>query len=339
MALTLQHILKIRLARDDLERMVSQLPDDLFDTAVKGCTVKVLLEEENQARVYRIAWITGVDTAATYNFGTQIKTSKTLVLDFAIFKMSYQMNTISNSEFTEEEFRQWIRTCEGTPPFNAERAEKKAAELQSICQQYPEATPGRRSPPRSRRPAAAASARVPLVPQTVLRAPRPGDGLLSLQLTTILEQFFAANSRITTEQKQLVTSFGTHVEEYIAKEKQKVNHMHAAAAAAAAAASAAAERPPPAATSAETGLVLQGDIDTMAIDQLRHLVSQIEEMRKRVTDKIDEKSKCVICTELDARIVLLPCKHQVLCKLCADKVQDCPYCRTRVTERLDPWRP
>lgn len=319
--LTLRHINRIRLARDDLERMVSVLPDETFDETVKGCTVKVLLEEENQARVYRIAWITGVDSASTaYRFGTQLSTSKTLILDFSIFKMSYQMNTISNSEFSDVEFREWVRTCDNRLPFSAERAEEKANQLQLTWDQYPDAAPGRPTQTR-RRPVASGSGSGPPGPNgaptsTMLRPGRgavrnPGDGEISTMTNELLESFLSDNPRLTQDQSQLVTSFARHCDAAIARERQKMLHTIKKGASSAAGAPAPATAAPSGAAPGADGSVVLPDLDMLDVDALKRLLSEVETKRKEVQDKIDEKGKCVVCFQHDARILLLPCKHQV----------------------------
>lgn len=351
-SLTLQHLLRIRLARDDLERMVSVLPDDTFDEAVKGCTVKVLLEEENQARVYRIAWITGVDVANTpYRFGAHINTSKTLILDFSIFKMSYQMNTISNSPFNEEEFRQWIRSSDNKPPISAERAEAKANALQLVWDQYPDATPGRPWPsqaaaPGGRRRDDQGAAGGP--PQTLLRtgvqrggAPPPssqiGEGELSSAMTELLEKFFVQHVRLTSEQKQLLTVFAQTCDAHVALQKQRMNHQlrRAQQANAAGAAANAVQQ-----GEGDKGTVsVAGNLENMNVVELKEVLANLERVRKEVQEKVDEKGKCVICFVVDASTLLLPCKHQVMCTGCAAKVSECPVCRVKIQDRVEPYRP
>eukprot|EP01013_Petalomonas_cantuscygni_P044331 TRINITY_DN8928_c1_g1_i1.p1 TRINITY_DN8928_c1_g1~~TRINITY_DN8928_c1_g1_i1.p1 ORF type:complete len:351 (-),score=53.02 TRINITY_DN8928_c1_g1_i1:798-1850(-) len=344
--LNLDHIQRIRLARDDLERMVSVLPPDVFDRTIIGCTVKVLLEEENQSRVYRIAYITGVDEAQTpYKFGVHANTSKTLVLNFTIFKMSYQMNTISNSEFTEEEFRQWQFACQNNPPppINVEHAEKKAAELSSVFTEYPSAARGRRQSPRAPRPAP----RVAGAPPTTMipghqreRGERAGGGEVSSQVSTLLDEFFANNGRLPQGVRETVIAFGVHVDAHVAKEKQRMNHelMRLQVAGATGAAAAAAVRTGQA-EGREEGVYIVGELDKMDLERLRVMQGQCDEMKRKLQQRIDEKSKCVICTVDDAVVILYPCKHQVLCAKCSPKVKDCPFCRSAIQDRFTPYKP
>lgn len=48
----------------------------------------------------------------------------------------------------------------------------------------------------------------------------------------------------------------------------------------------------------------------------------------------NEKVLCRICFERDIAIVLLPCRHRVLCSSCSDKCKNCPVCRKCIMERM-----
>lgn len=48
----------------------------------------------------------------------------------------------------------------------------------------------------------------------------------------------------------------------------------------------------------------------------------------------NERILCRICFERDIGIVLLPCRHHVLCEPCSDKCQSCPICRVPIESKL-----
>ncbi|XP_043698396.1 uncharacterized protein LOC122649099 [Telopea speciosissima] len=48
----------------------------------------------------------------------------------------------------------------------------------------------------------------------------------------------------------------------------------------------------------------------------------------------NEKVLCRICFEGEISIVLLPCRHRVLCSTCSEKCKKCPICRVSIEERL-----
>ncbi|PPS12594.1 hypothetical protein GOBAR_AA08057 [Gossypium barbadense] len=47
-----------------------------------------------------------------------------------------------------------------------------------------------------------------------------------------------------------------------------------------------------------------------------------------------EKILCRVCFEEQISVVLLPCRHHVLCSTCCEKCKRCPICRVSIEERL-----
>ncbi|CAA2980437.1 uncharacterized protein LOC111372111 isoform X2 [Olea europaea var. sylvestris] len=47
-----------------------------------------------------------------------------------------------------------------------------------------------------------------------------------------------------------------------------------------------------------------------------------------------EKVLCRVCFEGEISLVLLPCRHRILCSNCSDKCKKCPICRVSIEERL-----
>ncbi|KAF5445378.1 hypothetical protein F2P56_034429 [Juglans regia] len=48
----------------------------------------------------------------------------------------------------------------------------------------------------------------------------------------------------------------------------------------------------------------------------------------------NEKVLCRVCFEGEISVVLLPCRHRILCSACCEKCKSCPICRVSVEERL-----
>ncbi|KAJ4821929.1 hypothetical protein Tsubulata_041964 [Turnera subulata] len=48
----------------------------------------------------------------------------------------------------------------------------------------------------------------------------------------------------------------------------------------------------------------------------------------------NEKVLCRVCFEGEISIVLLPCRHRILCSTCSEKCKKCPICRVAIEERL-----
>ncbi|CAN1241716.1 RING finger protein B [Linum perenne] len=48
----------------------------------------------------------------------------------------------------------------------------------------------------------------------------------------------------------------------------------------------------------------------------------------------NEKVLCRVCFEGEINVVLLPCRHRILCSTCCEKCKKCPICRVPIEERL-----
>ncbi|XP_022765849.1 uncharacterized protein LOC111310666 isoform X1 [Durio zibethinus] len=48
----------------------------------------------------------------------------------------------------------------------------------------------------------------------------------------------------------------------------------------------------------------------------------------------EEKVLCRVCFEREISVVLLPCRHRILCRTCCEKCRKCPICRLSIEERL-----
>ena len=44
--------------------------------------------------------------------------------------------------------------------------------------------------------------------------------------------------------------------------------------------------------------------------------------------------KCETCLTFDKTILFLPCKHIFCCETCSVKLNNCPICRTEITEKI-----
>ena len=55
----------------------------------------------------------------------------------------------------------------------------------------------------------------------------------------------------------------------------------------------------------------------------------IENMKEYLKNKIKNNKSCLKCKENEADILLLPCRHVVVCKNCKIKLYECPLCKNR----------
>uniref|UniRef100_A0A6N2KEC5 RING-type domain-containing protein n=1 Tax=Salix viminalis TaxID=40686 RepID=A0A6N2KEC5_SALVM len=51
----------------------------------------------------------------------------------------------------------------------------------------------------------------------------------------------------------------------------------------------------------------------------------------------NEKVLCRVCFEGEISVVLLPCRHRILCSTCCERCKKCPICRVSVEERLSVY--
>lgn len=76
---------------------------------------------------------------------------------------------------------------------------------------------------------------------------------------------------------------------------------------------------------------------TMKTPHLRIAERDLIEYLDRVRECIaSNRSNCVVCLQRIPTVILLPCKHKVLCRLCASQVTCCPCCRETVVEMFEP---
>ncbi|KAM4719902.1 E3 ubiquitin-protein ligase LRSAM1 [Anableps anableps] len=45
-------------------------------------------------------------------------------------------------------------------------------------------------------------------------------------------------------------------------------------------------------------------------------------------------SECVVCMETGAQVIFLPCGHVCCCQVCSDALQNCPLCRSNISQRI-----
>ena len=51
-----------------------------------------------------------------------------------------------------------------------------------------------------------------------------------------------------------------------------------------------------------------------------------------------EERECVICKQNKKDVLFLPCRHLCTCRSCADKIDDCPLCRTEIAADVDVYQ-
>ena len=73
-------------------------------------------------------------------------------------------------------------------------------------------------------------------------------------------------------------------------------------------------------------------------------VDEAEPDRKPSADEVDEAAKndeCVVCLDARNNYILMPCGHQCICEVCAERIKlgdPCPVCRTTVEMKGPVYR-
>jgi len=72
----------------------------------------------------------------------------------------------------------------------------------------------------------------------------------------------------------------------------------------------------------------------LALEEQTEMANHSQQLCDRLKN---ERILCRICFERDICIVLLPCRHHVLCEPCSNKCQSCPICRLTIECRLSVY--
>ncbi|ETV84930.1 hypothetical protein, variant [Aphanomyces astaci] len=97
---------------------------------------------------------------------------------------------------------------------------------------------------------------------------------------------------------------------------------------------------------ANENLTGNGSYRNMSVAELEVLETTLEgglakireAMRQQYRDVVEgERETCVVCLHEKVSIVLLPCRHRVLCATCAVRVHQCPVDRMDITDRFSTF--
>lgn len=79
------------------------------------------------------------------------------------------------------------------------------------------------------------------------------------------------------------------------------------------------------------------DAQGYKLSRLRLLERDMIEYLQHVRDEIQGKQEnCIVCMDHVPTVILLPCKHKVMCRLCAPSCPTCPVCRSKISEMFEP---
>ena len=81
------------------------------------------------------------------------------------------------------------------------------------------------------------------------------------------------------------------------------------------------------------------DVSKMSNEQLDEMLIYINRIQWIILDEKQKRECCIICGDSPTKFVLLlPCRHQKICKHCCDKdtFTHCPICNQIVTNKITP---
>mmetsp|Transcript_7982 Transcript_7982/g.24890 ORF Transcript_7982/g.24890 Transcript_7982/m.24890 type:complete len:322 (-) Transcript_7982:217-1182(-) len=307
---TLQEVQRTQLTRLDI---VNLLQEPNLREVIESCFVRVLLEIETGNEDYRIFTIKDIGHGAVYrgfssdpNAQTDIYIDLNLPNDLrGINGTAFQLNSVSNSRITQSEYNAWTQSPGPLPGDTSVRVQGRIARLL----QHPIIGPRRQNmgPPPAAPPAAAsvqhsinASATTMNPGATSAPRPRPAPQLMA----TVT----ASSSSRSQMPDVLTTEAATRA---VMEELRDKNVVFV----------------DPDFAGHTTTLLRTAERDVSDyLEKLRELMSQ-------------HRQTCVVCMDRPPTVVTLPCKHKVLCRLCASQVNSCPCCRETAVEVFEPIEP
>jgi hypothetical protein len=59
----------------------------------------------------------------------------------------------------------------------------------------------------------------------------------------------------------------------------------------------------------------------------------------QTSSSVDNEYLCVVCEDAKKQVIILPCRHMVLCAKCAnfDVIKECPMCRGKVEDSMNVY--
>lgn len=73
---------------------------------------------------------------------------------------------------------------------------------------------------------------------------------------------------------------------------------------------------------------------------LKTTLSKVEERKSglianALNKTSDEQKLCVVCIDAEKSVLLLPCRHVCVCKLCSRQIDSCPVCRAQIQDKIN----
>eukprot|EP00756_Hemistasia_phaeocysticola_P028578 Hpha_TRINITY_DN16182_c1_g8::TRINITY_DN16182_c1_g8_i1::g.8095::m.8095 len=314
----LEQVNALRLSRSQCVRLLSRKDtsaDDL-ECAFRGCFVRVLLETAagpaatSRGQLYRIARIEGTQQGDAYGgYSNQEDVTTTyLSLDVASSAQgaphasrrgTIQLNSISNSDFTTSEYNEWLSRR------RLNGGVPSVADLAPKCRELVAILGDHHT---SRGPLMETSrldyfcGRAPVTSEGKKRRIQPpprGCGVGMDAEPSQLQRALQIAQRTISVQSQ-----------EIAELRRKLGAR----------------------------LEFPKDLDPLEPNSLFDLEEQVGDYLAQVRQRRRDLNQCKVCMAKESEVVLLPCRHQAMCRDCEKRMTICPMCRTPIEDRIYPHR-
>lgn len=77
----------------------------------------------------------------------------------------------------------------------------------------------------------------------------------------------------------------------------------------------------------------------------QRLEQELQSVQRRHTEEskgrqtLEDELSCVVCSEQEKTVLLMPCRHLCTCQSCAEQLTTCPICRARIDRKVECLRP
>lgn len=320
----LEQVNALRLSRSQCVKLLarkSTAPEEM-EEAFRGCFVRVLLETAgagpttSRGQLYRIARIEGTQQGDAYGgYSNQEEmTSTYLTLDVASSAQgapqssrrgTIQLNSISNSDFTALEYNEWLarRRQHGGVPVVADLI-PKCRELVTLLGD-------------SRGSLVESSSRMETFFGRGANADQPLTRVSEGKKRKIAPPARAACSAGSIEDGPQLQRALALAQRNINTQAQEITELRKKVAA---------------------NHLFPKDLDPLEAHTLFSLEEQVGDYLSDVRQRRRDLNQCKVCMAKESEVVLLPCRHQAMCRDCEKRMTLCPMCRTPIEDRIYPHR-
>jgi hypothetical protein len=304
--------------------IIALLADPNIATILKGSYVRVLLELQGHREDYHLARIDGVENSEEpyCGFSQQVGQYTTILLRLQLPReltgingTLYQLNSISNSTLNAQEFDVWVRQT--TPEFELPTVQELVDVHARIAPYVTRRGGGAAAAAGGQQNPQAALANKPSFAARVLpTATQQPNGQQTLMGST-RKDTSNKNAGSPRANAQLGSSTGGSLDDELPTRSQVhhqiLNELR------------------------DKSALFPNNTQDLKTSLLRlterDLLDYLENVRNAI---IGKRSVCVVCMDQVASVIMLPCKHKVLCRLCAPSVSSCPCCREVALELFEP---